>query len=441
MVTTPAKVDKVLSDPRWRVEWDNWEKNWLIDWSAGPNAPEGRLAALMGRGPTDVSGAPLWAQLSVIFRGQRSASTLRAWFWEMIHVYLSIIGAYAPSPQAPTSLILQRIYDKASKVEEGLSGLLVKGPDLAGWIEGGENGWFAILHPQIQTHGWIVKRLQGLRHTKVSQPYDVHHAGRSKSKSKAKAKSTWSGSSAARSQLFQTTRSLPASHASASTSTPSVPLFGQPSHSEVTAGEAPQAPAPGASGPLAADASGPPAADASGPPAPPAPPAPDASDANLAIFAPNLPGVLEVVRNMHAVCDAAIGLAQAKTDYLNVATDGVRVKTIERIVAISKQDQREQRRAALDVLESPSSPPDLVEEAKAIIRAQLAPLASPLSNPEEFLRMVREYLPAPKATIEHVLMDIKDSRVTVAVQDLVNEVVSLRRQVAPGSPPPEPPAA
>ncbi|KAG8739908.1 hypothetical protein FRC10_005007, partial [Ceratobasidium sp. 414] len=380
LVTTTQEVNKLLSSSRWKYEWENWEKHWMVMWLAGKGVPEARLRDALDSEPRSTTVEPLWDELSTIFRGQRSPTTLRQRFTDQVFIYCGIITAYATSPQEPAANILARIRKNISSDSGvGLSEL-VKPEDLAAWIEGDNNSWFAILHPRFYNHKVITKRMKALRYTKASSRTD-------------RTRSSWSGNSITRSPLVNTT-----SPAGASTSTASAPIFGQPSQpSEITQDDAPEA--------------------------------------NLAAFAPNLPGVLEIVRNMHAVCQAAIALAQAKTEYLNVAADGVRVKTMSRILDMNKEDNKQRCRIALDILESTSSPPLLREDAVRTLNTLLGATNPPMINQGELLRVLREYLPGPKEIVEHVMVETQDPRVKVAVQDLVSEIVSLSRTVAPGSPP------
>jgi hypothetical protein len=87
-------------------------------------------------------------QLSkTIFQGKRDPITLAQQWSPLEDTYCYILITFSETMEEPAATIIERVYHAiATAGILGIPSLQIKVEDLLAWVDGGESGWFSIVH-------------------------------------------------------------------------------------------------------------------------------------------------------------------------------------------------------------------------------------------------------------------------------------------------------
>ncbi|KAF8597088.1 hypothetical protein BDV93DRAFT_562674 [Ceratobasidium sp. AG-I] len=375
-------------ESRYGIQWSHCEKQWIINYIVGPTAPAQRLniAMITSRSPRQGEVMPKpWNELSAdAFASKRDAVTIAQQWWTLFDHYCTILAHMGLTLSEPSADIIERLRQRCySNPAVPIAGYTYQAHNWAAWVENGTEGWFSRMHLKLHDHPATAARVSFI-HRSNRAPAVPRSVPRS-SRSGRRARSTRTGSTANRPTSFTATTSAPSSAAG------SGPLFDHPSQSSST----------------------------------------QEDSAHVPVFAPNLPAVLEMVRNQHAVSEAAIKLAEAKAEYLRAAADTARAKTAQHLLDIERSDVDQQHRIAIDVLNCQGAPDHLQAKATEVLESFLSPLRTSL-NVESLVSRLARYIPNA-SVFEGTIGAPSDERTARAIEELVAELAAIENAVAPSS--------
>ncbi|KAG9093098.1 hypothetical protein FRC06_011672 [Ceratobasidium sp. 370] len=344
MTVSSTDMAEALRDSHYNVPWTNWEKQLIVHFCLKPGVrvPE-CLHAVMTSTKSPRAGdliPAIWGELSqMYFAGRRDAMTILQQWWLLVDAYCRIIAAFAiPGTPHSAESILERIYTQFSAPRSAVATTspMIKVAEVAAWVEGGMESWFALAHPRLQNDGYVVSRIAGLLGNKI--------VARPVRRNRHKSMGLNKGGSA-----------VPSSTPPAPLTVASAPQLGQMSHSSEPIQEEPLA-------------------------------------SHQPSFPPNLPGIIEMVRDQNAVTKAAIELAAAKVEYVKALTEGERIKTAQCAISLTKEGRELQHTTAIRVLESASSPDWLRNKALNTLDSALS-LTQPALTVDDIVTALKQYLP------------------------------------------------
>ncbi|KAG8707041.1 hypothetical protein FRC09_002067 [Ceratobasidium sp. 395] len=443
---TPGELVGELPESRFKRPWGNWERNFIILSLVGVGAPANRLDCVMSTYGVAKQGAilPLWNELNQqYFWGKRDPQTIIPVWWTMFNVFCTIMS-WVPGPLTqPTIVFLQTVCQRFNANLTAATATCPVNPGhLAPFVEGGLASWFALLHKRLAGHPVVVKQVAKLRRSVLIDPSS--HPGstaapssstrsggpRSSNTRSGGARSSRSRSGKGRTTSRQSSTTNPhASVAGRAMSHSSAPQPGSISAPLLPISNAPvlSMPAP-ASPPLAADLALEPQVDFElDPEFDNNSETDDAAGKELAV-PKNLPGVLEMVRNVEAVSKAAIKVANAKVLYLQSAAHEARAKAVKILFDIDKEQANTRVSTAIQVLLSDGLPDDIRELSRGVLTGVLTK-PQPAIDANEVLRVLERYLPGPNLSLIKLVSEIEDPRVTRIVEGLANNISYIEREV------------
>ncbi|KAG9087390.1 hypothetical protein FRC06_002570, partial [Ceratobasidium sp. 370] len=426
---TPSELNLELGGPRYNNKWGNWEKQYVIVFNVGPGAPQERVnvALKTTRRSMKIGEVPAqWFELSnTLFRGHRKPSTLIQTWWSLFDTYCWILSVCPGPTNQPTAYYLDRVCREFNSNPAAAAAKFSVMPEqLAPFIVG---GWFSMFHNRIADTDIVNSKVHLCRtsptnenptSTPTSSSARSHAGARSASARPTNTHSTSARSTSAHSTSVHSAGAHSSNPQSGGVSRSAV--FSPPRAALVPAAHTPAAPPSVAASALVEEFERSETQD----------------DANLeflqvpGVALQKLPGVWEMVRNVKAVSEAAIRLADAKVEYLRAAADEARAKAIKTLVEMDREKVDAKARVAVTVISAGAVPADLRRTYENML-GDLSTLHRTEVNTDEVLRVLRQYLPGPRHTLTELVSGIDDARVKATVRELADDISRL--DDAPGA--------
>lgn len=124
----------------------------------------------------------------------------------------------------------------------------------------------------------------------------------------------------------------------------------------------------------------------------------DPGTGQVTTFSPNFPGWLEGLKNQNLATQTTYDLSHLKMACLQASADASRVNVAQGVAAIETNELDLKRRAARDVLDDPDSDEALRADARKTYRLILNSERPGMVNTNEFVSLLRRYLPGVSGT-------------------------------------------